>query len=501
MELLLLLLHLLPSSCTSHFQLAAACVVCFAGFLFLLHSRHLLVYKHKLPPGSLGLPLLGETLQFALLSTTPIGTPLPFFSCRMQRYGKIFKTHLLGRPAVVSMDPELTNFLLSNDGKLVQAYYPKFFKRILGPLLSPQGASHRALRELTNIQFSSSGVRNLHVETLQEHFLTCLKSWRSRALSEVVDAQHDCKEWVFSYSVKLSLGLEADNPVTALLMHDFFKLSAGYASAPINLPGTKFHKALKARQRILSTFTKLARSRKLEGRKEAKDILDLLLQRCDESGEQYNGIHVAEWVFIFVMGTFENTFVLIVNTLKFLSENADVVKELKRESFAIQSSKTHKEKLTWDDYLQKMNFIRSVVKETLRIANIAPFLMKETTEEILFKDIIIPKGWMVVLNVASTHLNSYYFPEPLRFDPWRWMDTQNDKTTNNPDFLTPFGGGLRRCIGYPIALFEASVFIHYLVTLYKWERIFKKDSQHDEVSCLSFPLMHSGLFLKVQPLD
>ncbi|MCO5573317.1 hypothetical protein L7F22_027086 [Adiantum nelumboides] len=499
MQLLLLLLHLLPTS-TSYFQLAAACVLCFAGFLFLLHSRHLLVGKHKLPPGSLGLPLLGETLQFALLSTTPIGTPLPFFSCRMQRYGTIFKTHLLGRPTVVSMDPELTHFLLRNEGKLVQAYFPKFFKRILGPLLAAQGASHRALRELANIQFSSSGVRNLHVETLQEHFWTCLESWQC-APSKVVDAQHDCKEWVFSYSVKLILGLEADNPITALLMHDFVKLSDGYASAPINLPGTKFNKTLKARQRIVSTFTKLARSRKLEGRKEAKDMLDLLLQRCDESGEQYNGIPVAEWVFIFVMAAFENTFVLIVNILKFLSENADVIKELKRENMAIQSSKTHKEKLTWDDYLQKMNFTRSVVKETLRIANIAPFLMKETTEEIFFKDIVIPRGWMVVLNSASIHLNSSYFSKPLRFDPWRWMDTQNDKTTNNPDFLTPFGGGMRSCNGYPMAMFEASIFIHYLVTLYKWERVFKRDAQHDEVSCLSFPIMHNGLFLKVQPLD
>ena len=39
-----------------------------------------------LPPGSLGLPWIGETLQFALFNSCPIGTPPPFLSSRLQRY-------------------------------------------------------------------------------------------------------------------------------------------------------------------------------------------------------------------------------------------------------------------------------------------------------------------------------------------------------------------------------------------------------------------------------
>ena len=39
-----------------------------------------------LPPGSLGLPWIGETLQFALFNSCPIGTPSPFLSARLQRY-------------------------------------------------------------------------------------------------------------------------------------------------------------------------------------------------------------------------------------------------------------------------------------------------------------------------------------------------------------------------------------------------------------------------------
>ena len=42
-----------------------------------------------LPPGSLGLPWIGETLQFALFNSCPIGTPSPFLHSRLHRYTKI----------------------------------------------------------------------------------------------------------------------------------------------------------------------------------------------------------------------------------------------------------------------------------------------------------------------------------------------------------------------------------------------------------------------------
>lgn len=47
-----------------------------------------LLESHPLPPGNLGLPWLGETLNFLRASN--------FIDYRRQRYGPIFKTHLLG---------------------------------------------------------------------------------------------------------------------------------------------------------------------------------------------------------------------------------------------------------------------------------------------------------------------------------------------------------------------------------------------------------------------
>ncbi|KAI5063266.1 hypothetical protein GOP47_0021813 [Adiantum capillus-veneris] len=461
-----------------------ALLCCLLHFRPLAERRKLKPGGHQLPPGSLGLPLLGETLQFAFFSTGPIGTPLPFFSSRLRRYGTIFKTHLLGRPTVVSLDPELSKFVLSQDDKLVDVFLPKFFLKILGPTIHLHGPRHHTFRELANLSVSANAVQKLHVDTVQEHFLKSLKSWQQRP-SPIVDAQQQCKEWAFTYSVKYFVGLEHDDPTTVALMRDFFILPTGYNSIPINLPGTRFYEVLKARKRIDSTLVGLVRARILEARKEAKDFLDvILIKRADEGGEYYGGLHVADWISSYVLAAYENTAVLFANILKFLSENEHVVGELKRENFALRKSKKAEEKLTWDDY-RDMNFTRDVVKESLRLGSIAQHLLRVSLEDIHFKDIIIPKGWLLVLNFSMVHFNSNYYPDPLQFDPWRWMDSER----NSPDFLIAFGSGSRRCPGSTLTIFEASVFLHYLVTLYKWKRVHVTDKMCDTLVFLDLYIL------------
>lgn len=40
--------------------------------------------------------------------------------------------------------------------------------------------------------------------------------------------------------------------------------------------------------------------------------------------------------------------------------------------------------------------------------------------------------------------------------------------TSSPNVFTPFGGGPRRCPGYELARVELSVFLHHLVTRFRY---------------------------------
>ena len=60
---------------------------------------------HPLPPGSNGLPLLGETLAFA-------NNPFAFIHQRRERFGDVFRTSILGSPTVFLIDAKLAGTYL-----------------------------------------------------------------------------------------------------------------------------------------------------------------------------------------------------------------------------------------------------------------------------------------------------------------------------------------------------------------------------------------------------
>ncbi|KAI3425581.1 uncharacterized protein J3R85_010095, partial [Psidium guajava] len=84
----------------------------------------------KLPPGSMGLPFLGETIQFSIPSKS-VDLP-PFLKKRIKKYGTLFKTSLAGRPVVISTDPEFNKYILLQEGKLVELWYLDSLSKLMG---------------------------------------------------------------------------------------------------------------------------------------------------------------------------------------------------------------------------------------------------------------------------------------------------------------------------------------------------------------------------------
>ncbi|TAF48595.1 MAG: cytochrome P450, partial [Oscillatoriales cyanobacterium] len=62
-----------------------------------------------LPPGNLGLPLIGDTLNFL--------QDAQFAKKRHQQYGPIFKTSIFGQPTVFVSGSEANLFVLSHENQ------------------------------------------------------------------------------------------------------------------------------------------------------------------------------------------------------------------------------------------------------------------------------------------------------------------------------------------------------------------------------------------------
>ena len=71
-----------------------------------------------------------------------------FFSCRLGRYGPVYKTHLLGGPLVRVVGGDNVQRVLRGEHVTVRSSWPRSVRRLMGPhsLLAVSGDRHRAVR-------------------------------------------------------------------------------------------------------------------------------------------------------------------------------------------------------------------------------------------------------------------------------------------------------------------------------------------------------------------
>ncbi|WP_318780952.1 cytochrome P450 [Dendronalium phyllosphericum] len=127
--------------------------------------------SNQIPPGSFGVPILGETLPFLF--------DPDFIKKRYRQYGPIFKTHLSGKPTVVMVGPKAVDFVLSSHMNYFswREGWPDNFKTLLGESLFLQdGEEHRRNRRLMMPALHGVALTN-YVTTMQEITHAYLQKW------------------------------------------------------------------------------------------------------------------------------------------------------------------------------------------------------------------------------------------------------------------------------------------------------------------------------------
>ncbi|GMY30215.1 cytochrome P450 87A3 [Fagus crenata] len=224
------------------------------GALIIISITHLVYLwrnprcKGKLPPGSMGLPLIGETLQFFTPNTSS-DIP-PFIKERMDRYGPIFKTNLVGRPVVISTDSDLNYFIFQQEGRLFESWYPDTFTEIFGRqnVGSLHGFLYKYLKSMMLNLFGPESLKKMLPEVEQAANRT-LHQWSFQDTIELKDAT---ASMIFDLTAKKLISYEADKS-SENLRDNFVAFIQGLISFPLDIPGTAYHKCL---QKLNSPLTK-----------------------------------------------------------------------------------------------------------------------------------------------------------------------------------------------------------------------------------------------------
>ncbi|XP_058084517.1 cytochrome P450 87A3-like [Magnolia sinica] len=442
----------------------------------------------KVPPGSMGFPLLGETLSF--FSSYTASDVHPFVKTRMERYGPIFKTCLVGQPLIVSTDQDFNQFIFQQEGRLFQSWWPETFREILGPqnIGSMHGFLHKYLKGLTK--------KLLGVETLKQSLLpevdqfarTTLSSWTTQPSIEVKEAT---SAMIFDLTAKRLISY---HPSTSSenLRDNFVAFLDGLISFPINIPGSPFYKCMQGRQNAMRMLKNMLEERRASPEKGCGDFFDYVIDELKKEGSALSEGMALDMMFVMLFASFETTSSALTVAMKLLTDHPHVVEKLTEEHEEILKRREDPDsRITWEEY-KSMTFTSQVINEAVRLANIAPGIFRKTTDDVKIKGYTIPAGWAVMVCPPAVHLNPETFVEPLKFNPWRWEGMDTNRGSKN---FMAFGGGMRLCVGADFSRLQMTVFLHHLVTKYRWIAV--KGGETLRSPGLSFPNgFHIQLFQK-----
>uniref|UniRef100_A0A0D6R8Z9 (+)-abscisic acid 8'-hydroxylase n=1 Tax=Araucaria cunninghamii TaxID=56994 RepID=A0A0D6R8Z9_ARACU len=441
------------------------------------HYRIVLVKGKRLPPGSMGWPYIGETFQ--LYSQDPN----VFFAAKQKRYGDVFKTHILGCPCIMIASPEAAKFILASQAHLFKPTFPASKERMIGPqaLFFHQGEYHARLRRLVQSSLSPDSIRHM-VPDIESLALEALDSWEGR----IINTFQEMKRFAFNVGIVSIFGRHEVFDKEDL-KRSYYVVETGYNSMLLNLPGTLFNKAMKARKhlgRILSKVISERRARKTV----CKDLLGTLMESKDEiSFEPLTDNQIADNIIGVIFAAQDTTASVLTWIVKYLRDYPLLLEAVTAEQEAIARAKRGGDtSLTWAD-TRKMRLTSRVIQETLRVATIISFTFREAVEDVEYKGFLIPKGWKVMPLFRNIHHSSELFSDPQKFDPSRF------EMPPKPNTFLAFGNGAHACPGSELAKLEMLVLIHHLTTKFRWDRMTKQNG----IQYGPFPVPKEGLPIKV----
>ncbi|XP_021281077.1 cytochrome P450 87A3-like [Herrania umbratica] len=414
-----------------------------------------------LPPGSMGLPFIGETTQF--FSPHSLYDIPPFISKRTRRYGAVFRTSLVGQKVVVSTDPVINYEIFQQENKSFLLWYTQSFLEIFGQqsLVTQHGMVHKYLKNLILQLVSPENLKGKLLPVMDKATRKHLNSWASLGR---IDVKEGSSKMIFEYFAKKLIGYDENMDPNRKLRDSFQAFMDGLISFPLNIPGTAYHACLQGRKKAYKVIKDIFEKRKAS-KGHHNDFLEYLLNEVEREDTFLTEQIAKDLVFVLLFASHETISAATTLAVKFIADHHQVLEELTKEHEAIIKSRGHENsELTWQEY-KSMTFTHMVINETVRLANIVPGIFRKVVKDVEIKGYTIPAGWLVMVVPASVHLSPNKYESPLQFNPWRWEG--QELHAGSKSFMA-FGGGIRLCVGADFAKLQMAIFIHYMVTRYRW---------------------------------
>lgn len=167
---------------------------------------------------------------------------------------------------------------------------------------------------------------------------------------------------------------------------------------------------------------------------------------------------------MFIAGT-DTSSATLVWTMTELIRNPHAMRRVQEEVRSVCEGK----KRVQEKDLPQLVYLKSVVKESLRVHPPAPLSVpRETIEDCKIGDYEIPARTRVYINALAISMDHKSWEIPSEFLPERFLDSSIDFSGQHYEFI-PFGVGRRGCPGMNFGVVLIEIALANLLHSYDWE--------------------------------
>ncbi|XP_022737349.1 cytochrome P450 71A1-like [Durio zibethinus] len=435
----------------------------------------------NLPPSPPKLPIIGNIHQLGKL-------PHRSFRELSRKYGSLLLLQLGHNPTLVVSSAEMVreifknhDIIFSNRPRTTAANILLYGCSDIG--FAPYGEYWRQLRRISVLEFFSHRrvhsfqfVRDAEVEVLINKLSNASLKGESINLTEMlmVITNNIVSRCVLSRKAEEEDGSSKFGRLSRRVMILFTSFCFGDMFPYLRWLDmiTGFIPSLKAVSRELDTLFDqiIEEHRTLKTQDEVtknKDFVSIILQlqkdsmlEMDLTQDNFKAVLLD----MFVGGT-DTTSTTIEWLMAELLKHPNVMKRVQEE---VRNVVGKKSKVDMDD-ITKMEYLKCVVKETLRLHPAAPLLVpRETSASVKLGGYDIPSNVTVLFNVWAIQRDPNWWDKPEEFIPERFANSLVDFKGKDFQFI-PFGFGRRGCPGMPFGVASIEYVVANLLYWFDWK--------------------------------
>jgi len=214
-------------------------------------------------------------------------------------------------------------------------------------------------------------------------------------------------------------------------------------------------------------------------------VIDHLVSLQESQPEYYTDEIIKGLIMAMILAGTDTSSVTMEWAMALLVNHPEVLKKARVEL----DTCVGQDRLIDESDLSKLNYLRCIILETLRLFPAAPLLVPHLpSSDCTIGGFVVPRDTILLVNAWAIHRDPKVWDDPSSFNPERFKNGEAEG-----HMLMPFGMGRRACPGSSLAHRAVGLGLGSLIQCFEWERVSEEAVDLSEGQGLTMP--------KLEPLE